>query len=122
MRELLPLSTIHQAVLTFLRGRDDVVVFGAQAVNAYVPEPRMTQAIDLMVVEASALALVQELKQHLHDRFQIAVRIGRSVRGKGIACTKCNSAAIGIWWMYDRFQVSPWRNGLSRCWYSLLLN
>ena len=29
MREQLPLATIHQAVLEFLRGRDDVVVFGA---------------------------------------------------------------------------------------------
>ena len=36
MREPLPLSTIHEAVLEFLRGRDDAVLFGAQAVNAYV--------------------------------------------------------------------------------------
>src|ERR1041385_4646298 len=39
MREQLPLATIHDAVLEYLRGRDDVVVFGAQAVNAYVSEP-----------------------------------------------------------------------------------
>src|SRR6266478_3115596 len=38
MREQLPLATIHDAVLEFLRGRDDAVVFGAQAVNAYVSE------------------------------------------------------------------------------------
>ena len=38
MREQLPLATIHDAVLEFLRGRDDAVVFGAQAVNAYVGE------------------------------------------------------------------------------------
>jgi len=31
MREELPLATIHEAVLDFLRGRDDAVVFGAQA-------------------------------------------------------------------------------------------
>lgn len=30
MREQLPLATIHEAVLEFLRGRDDAVVFGAQ--------------------------------------------------------------------------------------------
>jgi hypothetical protein len=48
MREPLPLATIHQAVLEFLRGRDDAVVFGAQAVNAYVGEPRMSQDIDLV--------------------------------------------------------------------------
>ena len=63
----------------------------------------MTQAIDLMAVEA--LALVQELKQHLHERFQIAVRIRKIGDGKGIACTRYNRAAIGIWWMYDQFQV-----------------
>ena len=33
MRETLPLATIQNAVLEFLRGRDDGVVFGAQAVN-----------------------------------------------------------------------------------------
>ena len=32
MGESLPLATIQQAVLEFLRGRDDAVVFGAQAV------------------------------------------------------------------------------------------
>jgi hypothetical protein len=47
MGEHLPLSTVHGAVLEFLKGRDDVVVFGAMAVNAYVSEPRMTQDIDL---------------------------------------------------------------------------
>jgi len=48
MQEPLPLATIQEAVLEFLRGRDDVAVFGAQAVNAYVHEPRMTQDIDLL--------------------------------------------------------------------------
>jgi hypothetical protein len=46
-REPLPLATIHEAVLEFLRGRGDAVVFGVQAVNAYVSEPRMTQAVDV---------------------------------------------------------------------------
>jgi hypothetical protein len=41
MREPLPLATLQNAVLEFLRDRDDVVVFGAQAVNAYVDEPRI---------------------------------------------------------------------------------
>ena len=41
-REPLPLATIHDAVLDFLRGRDDAVLYGAQAVNAYVDESRMT--------------------------------------------------------------------------------
>jgi len=78
MREPLPLATIHEAVLEFLRGRDDVVVFGAIAVNAYVDEPRMTQDIDLMSTRAVELA--EELREYLSERFHIAVRV-RTVRG-----------------------------------------
>ena len=78
MRESLPLATIHEAVLEFLRGRDDVVVFGATAVNAYVDEPRMTQDIDLMSTRAMDLAA--ELREYLSERFHIAVRV-RTVRG-----------------------------------------
>src|ERR1700682_2452166 len=78
MREPLPLATIHEAVLEFLRGRDDVVVFGATAVNAYVSEPRMTQDIDLMSTRAPELA--DELRAYLSERFHIAVRV-REVRG-----------------------------------------
>src|SRR5216110_1893264 len=81
MREPLPLATIHDAVLQFLRGRDDVVVFGAQAVNAYVDEPRMTQDIDLMSPRADALA--EELRQYLNQRFHIAVRIREIGEGRG---------------------------------------
>jgi hypothetical protein len=54
--ESLPLATLQQAVLEFLRGRDDAVVFGAQAVNAYVDEPRMTQDLNLLSPRAEALA------------------------------------------------------------------
>lgn len=78
MREPLPLATIHAAVLEFLRGRDDVVVFGATAVNAYVDEPRMTQDIDLM--STRALELAGELREHLSELFHIAMRV-RTVRG-----------------------------------------
>jgi len=52
MRETLPLATIHEAVLGFLQGRDDAVLSGAQAVNAYVSQPRMTQDIDLLSTDA----------------------------------------------------------------------
>ena len=52
MGEPLPLATLQHAVLEFLRGRDDVVVFGAQAGNAYVNEPRMTQDLDLLSTHA----------------------------------------------------------------------
>src|ERR1700674_4988871 len=73
MREQLPLATIHDAVLEFLRGRDDAVVFGAQAVNAYVGEPRMSQDIDLISTRATELA--EELREYLSERFHIAVRV-----------------------------------------------
>ena len=81
MREQLPLATIHDAVLEFLRGRDDVIVFGAQAVNAYVSEPRMSQDIDLLTTRADELA--EELRKYLTDRFHIAVRVRTISAGKG---------------------------------------
>lgn len=80
-REQLPLATIHEAVLDFLRGRDDVVVFGAQAVNAYVNEPRMSQAIDMLSTRATERA--EELREHLSERFHIAVRVRVIGAGKG---------------------------------------
>ncbi|MBI1929528.1 nucleotidyl transferase AbiEii/AbiGii toxin family protein [Candidatus Poribacteria bacterium] len=81
MREPLPLATIQNAVLEFLRGRDDVVVFGAQAVNAYVNEPRMTQDIDLLSPCAAELA--QELRGFLGKQFHIAVRVQKIGEGRG---------------------------------------
>ena len=81
MREALPLSTIHDAVLDFLRGRDDAVLFGAQAVNAYVDEPRMTQDVDIQSSRASELA--GELRDHLSRIFQIAVREREVGGGQG---------------------------------------
>ena len=81
MQETLPLATIQDAVLEFLRGRKDAVVFGAQAVNAYVDEPRMTQDIDLLSVQASTLA--QELRDYLSERFHIAARVREIGEGRG---------------------------------------
>jgi hypothetical protein len=78
MREPLPLATIHDAVLEFLRGRHDAVLFGAHAVNAYVDEARMTQDVDILSPRAEELAA--ELRDFLAQRFQIAVRI-RTVAG-----------------------------------------
>jgi hypothetical protein len=82
MRERLPLATLQQAVLEFLRRRDDVVVFGAQAVNAYVKEPRMTQDLDLLSTRAELIA--QELRDALRQRFHIAIRIRRVATGRGL--------------------------------------
>lgn len=78
MREPLPLATIHDAVLEFLRDRDDAALFGAQAVNAYVDEARMTQDVDIMSPRAKELA--EEVRSFLNERFTIAVRV-REVRG-----------------------------------------
>jgi hypothetical protein len=81
VREQLPLATIHDAVLEFLRGRDDAVVFGAQTVNAYVGEARMSQEIDLVSTRAAELA--EELREHLSERPHIAVRVREIGAGKG---------------------------------------
>lgn len=79
--EPLPLSKIQGAVLEFLQGRDDAVLFGAQAVNAYVSEPRATQGVDIMSNRAHEFA--KDLRDHLSERFHIAVRI-REVKDKGL--------------------------------------
>ena len=81
MREPLPLATIHNAVLEFLRGRDDAALYGAQAVNAYVDEPRMTQDVDILSPRAADLA--EELRSFLHQQFRITVRIRRIQEGIG---------------------------------------
>ena len=81
MHEQVPLATIHEAVLEFLRNRDDVVLFGAQAVNAYTDEPRMTQDIDLMSPRAAALA--EELREHLNQLFHLAIRVREIGEGRG---------------------------------------
>jgi hypothetical protein len=77
MSEPLPLAVIHDAVLAFLRDRDDSVLYGAQAVNAYVNEPRMTQDVDIAAIHAKELA--NDLRTFLNQRFHIAVRV-RTVR------------------------------------------
>ena len=81
MNESLPLATIQEAVLEFLRGREDAVVFGAQAVNAYVPEPRMSQDIDLLSTRAGELA--EELRAYLGDKFHVAIRVCEVADGRG---------------------------------------
>ena len=92
MREAVPLATIHDAVLEFLRDRDDAALYGAQAVNAYVSESRMTQDVDLVSTRAEALA--EELREFLNLRFQIAVRVREAKAGVG----------------YRLYQVQPPKN------------
>src|SRR5437588_10879760 len=82
MREPLPLATIHEAVLEFLRGREDAVLFGAHAVNAYVDEPRMTQDIDIL--STGAVELARSLQEDLTKRFHIAIRVRDLGASKGL--------------------------------------
>jgi hypothetical protein len=77
MNEPLPKGAIQQAIIEFLKDRNDAAVFGAMAVNAYVDERRMTEDIDIASPNAQQLA--EALRQYLNDRFQIAVRV-RTVR------------------------------------------
>jgi hypothetical protein len=81
MREQLPLATIHNAVLEFLRGRDDAVLVGAQAVNAYVCELRMSEEIEL--VSTRTIELAEELREHLSERLHLAIRVREIGDGKG---------------------------------------
>lgn len=81
MQEQLPLAAIQNAVLEFLRDRDDAVVFGAQAVNAYVNEPRMTQDIDLLSTRAETLS--EELRNYLSEKFHVALRVREIGEGRG---------------------------------------
>ena len=49
MRERVPLATVQDAVLQFLRGRDDAALFGAQAVNAdQVRKPKNRHLVDVL--------------------------------------------------------------------------
>ena len=82
MKEPVPLAAVHDCILEFLRGRDDAVVFGAQAVNAHVDQPRMTQDVDIASTRAHELA--DEIRQRIHDEFHIAVRVRQVRDGIGL--------------------------------------
>lgn len=82
MNEPLPIATIQDAVIEFLYDRDDVVVFGAQAVNVYTSELRMSQDVDVLSTRAAQVA--EELRAFLNQRFHIAVRVRQVAEGKGL--------------------------------------
>jgi hypothetical protein len=81
MQEELPLSTIHGAILEFLSNQGDVALFGAQAVNAYISEPRMTQDVDILAKDAEGFA--DALRDYLSQRFHIAVRVREVSQDRG---------------------------------------
>ena len=100
MREPLPLATIHDAVLEFLRGRNDAVLFGADAVNAYVAESRMTQDVDILSPRAAELA--EELRLDLSRRFHIAVRIRTVANGLSHRLDQVRKHKTAISWVSGR--------------------
>ncbi len=79
--EEVPLATVFREVLSHLAGRDDAVLFGAQAVNAYCEPPRMTADLDVLSTHAEELA--EALRQHLAGRFRIALRVREVVPALG---------------------------------------
>ncbi len=79
--EPLPLATVQNAVMEFLRGRDDAVVFGSQAVTAYVKKPREAEEIDLLSMRTAKLAT--ELRDYLSRRFRCELRIRKMGEGHG---------------------------------------
>ena len=71
--EDLPLATLFREVFSFLAGRPDAVLFGAQAVNAWCETERMTQDVDLLSTDAKGLA--EALRAHLAAKFHVAVQV-----------------------------------------------
>lgn len=78
-REPLPLATIFREVLAFLGTREDAVIFGAHAVNAYCEPARMTADIDVLSTDAAGLS--EAVKALLSDRFHVAPGVREVVPG-----------------------------------------
>lgn len=81
MNEKVPLADIFRLVFTILGERDDVSVYGSQALNVYVEPPRMTEDIDVFSLDAAGLA--ETLREAINRTFHIAIRIRRSADKKG---------------------------------------
>jgi hypothetical protein len=77
--EPVPLATIFREILSLLAIREDCVVFGAHAVNAYCEPERMTADIDLLSTDAARLA--EDVRAVISTRFRIAVRVREVVPG-----------------------------------------
>jgi len=78
--EPVPLATIFREILSLLATREDYVVFGAHAVNAYCEPERMTADIDLLSTDAARLA--EDVRAVISVRFRIAVRVREVVPGR----------------------------------------
>jgi hypothetical protein len=80
LHEALPLFRVQEAIFEFCRERPDVVVFGAQAVNLYVGQARMSQDVGLLCAHPEEVAA--SLAQNLGQRFHIATRVRELRPGK----------------------------------------
>jgi hypothetical protein len=74
-----PLATIFREILLFLATREDAVVFGAHAVNAYCEPERMTADIDVLSTDAARVA--DDVRARISERFRIAVQVREVVPG-----------------------------------------
>jgi hypothetical protein len=81
MHEPVPIHRVQEAIFAFCRGRADVVVFGAQAVNVHAPVARMTQDVDLFSAHPREVA--DALAQAVGDQLHIALRVREVSPGKG---------------------------------------
>lgn len=77
--EPVPLATIFREIGSLLATREDAVVFGAHAVNAYCEPERMTADIDVLSTDAARLA--DDVRALISERFRIAVRVRELVPG-----------------------------------------
>ncbi|MBT9585577.1 nucleotidyl transferase AbiEii/AbiGii toxin family protein [bacterium] len=103
MKDPLPLAVIHEAVLDFLKGRVDTVLFGAHAVNAYAGEPRATQDVDIMSTAAAVFA--EQLRAHLAERFHVAIRVRQAEQGHGLRVYQVRKGELGNRHLVDIRQV-----------------
>jgi hypothetical protein len=80
-RETPTLAEVFRVVFDHLRIRDDAVLFGSHAVNAYVEPPRATGDVDILSTDAQGVA--EDLRDLLAKKFHIAVRIRSVAHGRG---------------------------------------
>ena len=77
--EPVPLATIFREIVSLLATREDAVVFGAHAVNAYSEPERMTADIDVLSTDAGRFA--DDICAVIADRFRITMRAREVVPG-----------------------------------------
>lgn len=113
--EPLPLARIQGATLEFLAGRSDAVLFGAQAVNAYVDEPRMTQDVDILSPRAAELAV--ELSDYVSERFHIAVGVREVGQGRGYRLFQVRKPKTDTWSTSVQLTCCPRASEYTACWW-----